>query len=288
MSILFQGSRDGDNRMSDTKQVKPRTIIRKAHNKENPYAQISKSLLRDNRLSAKSMGIMCYLLGLPDHWRLCIEELAKHFSDGQKSIKSGLKQLEKLGYIERFQHRHEGGVFGVIEMLIHEEPIFATPAIIDVSPRAQKRPAVSPLAQKRPAVKRPAVNGMLVNTHEVKTDHKENIQQEDVVVSDINCFERRAKMDELKKLGVSEEMIERILKNFPITRIAYVISMYHEEGGEGPGFIVHALKTNRQKKQNKELLQAANVEIDHTERLKHIEESHKQEWQKRIESYAKK
>lgn len=217
--------------MSNTSN-QPKTIIRKAHNKENPYAQISKTLLRDNRLSAKAMGIMCYLLGLPDHWRLCIEELAKHFSDGQKSIKSGLKQLEKLGYIERFQHRREGGVFGVIEMLIHEEPIFAAPAVIEVSPRAQNRPAVEPLAQKRPAVKRPAVKGMLVNTDQVNTDFNKNIQQQDVVVSEISGFDETivkmelVEMKFLESVGFSRVDCLKYLDKYGIeyiaSKIAYV------------------------------------------------------------------
>lgn len=270
--------------MSNTAN-KPKTIIRKAHNKENPYAQISKSLLRDNRLSAKAMGIMCYLLGLPDHWRLCIEELAKHFSDGQKSIRSGLKQLEKLGYIERFQHRQERGVFGVIEMLIHEEPIFAAPAVVEISPRAQNRPPASPRAQKRPAVKRPAVKGMLVNTDQVNTDSSKNIQQGDVVVSDINYLERRARMDELLKLGLSQAIVDRILNKFPITRVAQVIQMYHEAKADKPGWIVTALKEEWMPNSKKASPQASRFIMDNDAREKWLDEISGQSYQKRMQEY---
>ena len=94
------------------------------HVKENPYAQISKSVLCDRRLSAKAMGILCYLLGLPANRRICNEELTSHFSDGISSIKSGIKELILLGYIEKIQHRLSCGTFGNIEMVIHEEPVF--------------------------------------------------------------------------------------------------------------------------------------------------------------------
>ena len=76
-----------------------RTIFRKAHNRENPYALISKTVLKDRRLSAKAMGIMCYLLSLPDDWEICITELVSHFSDGIKSIRAGIKELVLLGYL---------------------------------------------------------------------------------------------------------------------------------------------------------------------------------------------
>lgn len=92
-------------------------------------------------------------------------------------------------------------------------------------------------------------------------------------------------MDELKKLGVSDEMIQRILKNFSITRIAEVIAMYHDEGGETAGFIVHALKHNRLPKQDKMAPQAYNAVVDDSEKMKKIEEMHKQAWLERVESY---
>lgn len=106
-----------------------RTIFRKAHNRENPYALISKVILRDRRLSAKAMGLMCYFLSLPDDWEISINELIRHFSDGEKSIRAGIKELVLLGYIEMQQSRGERGRFSSTIFLIHEEPTKIAPPL---------------------------------------------------------------------------------------------------------------------------------------------------------------
>ena len=158
---------DDKNLVSLEKERDKRTIFRKAHNRENPYAQISKSLLRDRRLSAKAMGIMCYLLGLPDNWEINISELARNFSDGEKSIKSGIRELILIGYIEKHQERTEDGLFGGAVMLVHEEPI--------KNPQQLVRVRRSPLAQKRLAVKRPTEKGIQQKT-EINRSLKNNKQ----------------------------------------------------------------------------------------------------------------
>src|SRR5579872_4847229 len=129
-----------------------KTIIRKAHNRENPYAQISKSLLRDKRLSNKSKGLMCYLLSLPDHWRCSIGELTKHSTDGISSIKASLQELESYGYIEKTQERLENGVFGPVGLIVHEEPIKKHKVKISdrgFQPLVEKPLADKPLAENQ-------------------------------------------------------------------------------------------------------------------------------------------
>ncbi len=139
-----------------------RTIFRKAHNRENPYAQISKKILRDNRLSAKAMGLMCFFLSLPDDWEINIKELVRHFSDGEKSIRAAINELVLLGYIEMQQSRGKRGRFSSTIFLIHEEPV------TQLNPMNSKN--ISPYAQKRHAVNRHAENGSLLNTEYTETE----------------------------------------------------------------------------------------------------------------------
>ena len=74
------------------------------------FTIINNEILRDSNLSAKAMGIYCYVWSLPDDWRLYITELVNHFKDGEKSIRSGLKELIDNGYVVRTQSRENGRI----------------------------------------------------------------------------------------------------------------------------------------------------------------------------------
>lgn len=80
------------------------------------------------------------------------------------------------------------------------------------------------------------------NKQLIKTINKDN--NKGVVVSDIDCIHREKLMDELIKLGLKQKVIDRMLIKFSISRIAEVIKMYHEAKGDGPGWIVIALRDN--------------------------------------------
>ena len=100
-----------------------KTIIRKAKNKENPYAQIARTAAQDERLSWKATGMLCYILSLPDDWQIYLKDLAKRKQDGISATRSALKELAAAGYIEKISTRNEKGQFVKHEHLIHEQPI---------------------------------------------------------------------------------------------------------------------------------------------------------------------
>ena len=144
-------------------EISNKTIIRRSHNKENPYAQISKALLRDKRLSNKCKGLMCYLLSLPDHWRCNIGELTKHSNDGLDSIKSTLQHLESYGYIEKTRTRSSRGIFEHFGLIVHEDPI--------KKQKVNKRSTHSEPVVEKPLVAKPLVeNPPLVITEIIETN----------------------------------------------------------------------------------------------------------------------
>jgi hypothetical protein len=81
---------------------------------------VNKGWVNDERMSAKSKGILLYFLSLPDDWVIHETEIVKHFSDGKESIRTGIKELIKLGYITKFQNRQENGNFGELTYDVHE------------------------------------------------------------------------------------------------------------------------------------------------------------------------
>jgi len=83
---------------------------------------ISNGILRNKDLHLKERGLLVTLIGLPDKWDFSINGLVAILPDGKDKIKTGLQELEKMGYITRYQERKEGGAFGPEVLEIHEIP----------------------------------------------------------------------------------------------------------------------------------------------------------------------
>lgn len=99
-----------------------KTMIR-VIKKENPFVTIDKTCLKDDRLSWKAKGLLCYLLSLPDDWDIYVSELINHASDGRDSTAAGLRELIKYGYAVREQDRDEEGKIRGYIYQIFEIPI---------------------------------------------------------------------------------------------------------------------------------------------------------------------
>lgn len=59
------------------------------------------SIYRDTRLSYRALGILAYLLHLPDGYELDSADLAADRTEGRDAIRAALKQLEQAGYLTR-------------------------------------------------------------------------------------------------------------------------------------------------------------------------------------------
>lgn len=99
---------------------KKKTIIRKAHNKENPYSQISRTILQDKNLSWKTTGMLAYLLSLPNNWEVNVVDLSQRKTDGKQSTRTVLKELIRLGYAIKNVKRDDKGRFTSYEYIVFE------------------------------------------------------------------------------------------------------------------------------------------------------------------------
>ena len=88
-------------------------ILRK-NNKER-FTTVPQNILCDKNLSLKEMGLLIKMLSLPDDWEFSENGLLAIFErDGQASVRSGLKALEKVGYLKRVKSRGaDGKIMGV-------------------------------------------------------------------------------------------------------------------------------------------------------------------------------
>ncbi|HCT0584933.1 TPA: phage protein, partial [Staphylococcus pseudintermedius] len=58
----------------------------------------------------------------PDDWQIYETELEQHSTDGLSGLKSGIKELEEIGYIQRNRKRDESGRLNGYEYLVYEQP----------------------------------------------------------------------------------------------------------------------------------------------------------------------
>lgn len=62
------------------------------------------------------------LLSLPDTWNYSVRGLSSITPDGVDGVLTALKELERLGYLERNQQRESNGRMGRAEYVIYEMP----------------------------------------------------------------------------------------------------------------------------------------------------------------------
>lgn len=87
------------------------------------FVTVHKSFIHDENLSWKAKGILLYLLSRPDDWQIYETELVRHSTDGLSGLKTGIKELEKVGYIQRTRKRDDKGRLKEYEYAVYEKPI---------------------------------------------------------------------------------------------------------------------------------------------------------------------
>lgn len=93
----------------------------KLKTRENPYVQIDKTGINDNRLSWKATGLLTYLVGRPADWKIVLEHLATCKTDGITACKSALRELRTFNYCHYFELRQKGKVIETF-YIIYEIP----------------------------------------------------------------------------------------------------------------------------------------------------------------------
>lgn len=91
--------------------------------KNSNYTAMSNIHLQDKRLSLKAKGLLSLMLSLPaDRWKYSIRGLASICRDGVDSVRDGIRELERAGYVIRFRSRKANGQLGEAIYWIYEEP----------------------------------------------------------------------------------------------------------------------------------------------------------------------
>lgn len=66
-----------------------------------PFTQVVNKVLWDKKLSLKAKGLYAFLYSKPDGWDFSAIRIAKESKDGKEGVASGLRELEKVGFLLR-------------------------------------------------------------------------------------------------------------------------------------------------------------------------------------------
>lgn len=84
------------------------------------YTNVSNNILRDSQLSWKARGIFGYLWSQANEWQFYVNEIATHATDGVKSLRSGLDELEERGYLKRVNRHSDSGNFDGMDWILDD------------------------------------------------------------------------------------------------------------------------------------------------------------------------
>lgn len=92
--------------------------------RESPFVQLDKDFIGNGTLSLKATGLLTYILSRPDGWQIRMKDIQNRFNDGETSVRSAMKELMTMGYVNRYRERCEGGKFGDWIYDVYERPEF--------------------------------------------------------------------------------------------------------------------------------------------------------------------
>ncbi len=101
--------------------------IRRGVMAADEFTQIANTLFRDTRLSFKAKGLFGLLSTHRDGWRMTVADIARRGRDGEAAVRSGLKELERQGFLVRERGRESDGTLGAAAYVITDLPSLQNP-----------------------------------------------------------------------------------------------------------------------------------------------------------------
>jgi hypothetical protein len=94
------------------------SIIRRE--KKDNFVIIEKTPLNDEKLSWQAKGLLAYLLGRPDNWRVYVSQLSKASKNGRDATRKTMQELVDSGYIYKERVRGDKGQLDGWEYVVTE------------------------------------------------------------------------------------------------------------------------------------------------------------------------
>lgn len=73
------------------------------------YGTVPNQILNSKKLSLKAKGLYGYLQAKPEGWEFSAERIVLETADGRDAVRSGLRELEKVGLLQRMRNKDTHG-----------------------------------------------------------------------------------------------------------------------------------------------------------------------------------
>ncbi|WP_435107813.1 helix-turn-helix domain-containing protein [Nocardiopsis synnemataformans] len=97
------------------------------------FTIVANAAIRDERLSYKARGLLALIASHREGWGVTETQLAEKSPDGISAVRSGLKELEKAGYLRRYRVRNELGHLGGAHWVITDDPTSLDARVADLA-----------------------------------------------------------------------------------------------------------------------------------------------------------
>lgn len=95
---------------------------------------MSNEHLRNRGLSLKAKGLLSQMLSLPEGWDHSLEGLSRINREGVDAIRTGIRELEEHGYLERRRLRDGSGRLVGTEYVVHERAVATGKPVATATP----------------------------------------------------------------------------------------------------------------------------------------------------------
>jgi hypothetical protein len=90
------------------------------------FTKSARTWVRDPALSAKAKGLLTYIASHSPTYELSVEQIVAEMRDDERSVRSGIKELETCGYLRRQRRRDGSGKLGGYDWQVIDFPdVFA-------------------------------------------------------------------------------------------------------------------------------------------------------------------
>ena len=127
---------------------------------EKGYTNVPNKFLVDKQLSLQAMGLLTKLYQLPEGWDITTASLMTQTRSGRDAIQSAMKELEKKGYVKKYQERVKGILGRNVIELLGEDP----------HPPSTEKPSTEKPSTEKPSTEKPQhINTININTIDTNT-----------------------------------------------------------------------------------------------------------------------
>ena len=134
------------------------------------YTVMSNHHLRNKNLTLKAKGLLSQMLSLPEDWDFTLAGLSYINRESVDAIRTAIWELEKAGYIKRYQGRDERGKMTAIEYVIYEQPQQLLDLPILENPTTDNPILENPTSDKPTSENPTQINKDILNTNLPKKD----------------------------------------------------------------------------------------------------------------------